>query len=162
MSENSQEEEYRVLLPGKWHIVATNFPLWLTGKRLRPKFQYVIIPDKERLILSDDVSYETSRGVEKHILGIDTFDPSKQLFTWRGKGFLRLFKSRWSIRYISPSGDLAVIEFTKSLVTPAGTDIILRDGVSIGSRQQDIASNPKSIGVAQKEHASLVWLDQGN
>ena len=104
------------LLPGTWTIAATNFPMWLAGDKLEPRFTYELISD-EPLVLSDDVGY-VQEGVEKHILGQDTWRGDE--FVWRGRKLLRLVASHWTVAGISDDGTLAVIHFSKSLATPSG------------------------------------------
>jgi hypothetical protein len=44
------------ILPGTWRVEATNFPMWLTGKRLDPTLTYALV-SRDPLVLADDVSY---------------------------------------------------------------------------------------------------------
>lgn len=110
-----------VELDGKWHIVATTFPMWLSGKRTSPTFTYTRRGD----VLEDDVSFH-SGAKTKHIRGIDTpTDPTS--FQWRGNALLKVLTSQWQVTHLADDRSWAVIEFAKTLFTPAGVDVITRD-----------------------------------
>ncbi|MET9626792.1 hypothetical protein ABZX92_04945 [Lentzea sp. NPDC006480] len=107
-------------LLGDWYVMATTFPMWTSGRRTHPRFHYEPLSDDRML---DVVSYRDSKGRPKTIEGVDVqLAPGK--FRWRGKGALALFTSTWQVEELHD--DWALITFTKSLVTPAGADIIAR------------------------------------
>src|SRR4051812_34495756 len=106
-------------LEGTWHVIATNFPMWLKGDKTNPRFIY----SAERNGRFDDTVEYEQHGRTKQILGVDTIEaPNK--FVWRGKGWLRFFTSRWEI--VSVSDQALALKFSKTLFTPAGFDIIAR------------------------------------
>lgn len=147
-------------LPGTWVIAATNFPMWLTGDKTRPRFTYELISD-DPLVLSDDVSYVQAGPTpeEKHILGQDTFDGTG--FTWRGRKLLKLFASHWQVTGLSDDGTIAVIHFTKSIATPAGVDVIVREGSDLSELRRTIAHATEEYGLTPEEFGSLTWLAAG-
>lgn len=155
MQAKPDEETLAKVLPGSWRIAATNFPMWLTGERHSPRFSYELLGEHP-LVLSDDVSYFTAEGEEKHVLGQDTFAHDE--FSWRGKKLLRLFVSRWSVSGVSEDGSIAVIHFSKSLATPAGIDIIVRDGVETPELRATIARATEEFGLSPEDFGSLTWL----
>lgn len=112
-------------LEGTWHVIATNFPMWLKGDRTKPRFIYSnarTVAGRE--VFDDTVAYEQG-GREKTIVGVDTSDgPNK--FVWRGRGWLRFFVSRWEIISVSADEQVLALSFTKTLFTPAGFDLIAR------------------------------------
>jgi len=142
------------LLPGTWTIQATNFPMWLTGEKLEPRFTYDLVSEQP-LVLSDDVSY-VEGDEEKHILGQDTW--SGDGFVWRGRKLLRLFASRWTVAGMSDDGTIAVIHFSKSLATPSGVDVIVRDGTAHPELRATIAHATEEFGLTPEEFGSLTWL----
>ncbi|MCU1411114.1 MAG: hypothetical protein JWR04_1821 [Rhodoglobus sp.] len=142
------------LLPGTWTIQATNFPMWLTGEKLEPRFTYDLVSEQP-LVLSDDVSYVEEAG-EKHILGQDTWNGEG--FVWRGRKLLRLFASRWTVAGISDDGTIAVIHFSKSLATPSGVDVIVREGTHHPELRATIAHATEEFGLTPEEFGSLTWL----
>ncbi|GAA0558485.1 hypothetical protein GCM10010172_46870 [Paractinoplanes ferrugineus] len=115
----------RQTLPGRWRVLATTFPMWLSGRRLDPTFTYETLPG-EPLRLSDVVTYRTRQGATRRIAGVDRLDERSGVFTWRGRGVLKVLSSRWKVEHVSDDGDLVVLSFERSLVTPAGVDVIGR------------------------------------
>jgi hypothetical protein len=115
----------RETLPGSWRVLATTFPMWLSGRRINPVFTYGLLPGPG-LAFSDEVSYRTRSGATRRIRGTDRFDAATGVFTWRGRGPLAVLISRWQVEHLSDDRDLIVLSFAKSLVTPAGVDVIGR------------------------------------
>lgn len=97
--------------------------MWLKGDKTAPAFHYAIVGEGK---LSDEVTY-LKKGKTKSIKGTDYQDKADSLqFVWKGKGLLRVLKSRWRIALMDPEGQWVVICFSKTLFTPAGADIISR------------------------------------
>ncbi|GAA1619560.1 hypothetical protein [Actinoplanes couchii] len=115
----------RDTLPGQWRVLASTFPMWLSGRRINPTFSYGLLPGPD-LRFSDDVGYRTPAGKQRRISGVDRFDPDSGWFTWRGRGVLSVLTSRWRVEHLSDDRDLIVLTFDRSLVTPAGLDVIGR------------------------------------
>jgi hypothetical protein len=144
------------LLPGNWSVSATNFPMWLGGERQNPRFSYEIV-SRDPLVLFDDVSYVVAEsGQEKHIVGTDTLRHEE--FVWRGKGWLRFVSSRWTVAGASDDGTVAAIRFAKSAVTPAGLDIIVREGTQQPELRALIARSTELFGLSPEDFGSLTWL----
>jgi len=157
MGATLDQRTFAETLPGTWRIAATNFPMWLSGGRRNPQFTYALV-STDPLVLSDDVSY-TETGdepVEKHILGHDTWSNGE--FVWRGRRLLRLFASHWTVAGLSDDGTIAVISFSKSLATPAGVDVIVREGVEHPELRATIAHATEEFGLTPEEFGSLTWL----
>ncbi|WP_353950181.1 hypothetical protein V6K52_11060 [Knoellia sp. S7-12] len=110
-------------LEGTWHIVATTFPMWLSGKRTSPTFTYTRRGD----VLEDDVAFRSDEK-NKHIRGTDT-PTGPTSFEWRGNGLLKLLRSQWQVTHVADDNSWAVTEFAKTLFTPAGVDVITRVSV---------------------------------
>jgi hypothetical protein len=144
------------LLPGDWAIGATNFPMWLDGSRLSPKFSYELLAE-DPLELGDRVSYVTASGKAKTIVGVDRLRGDE--FVWRGKGLLAAFTSRWSVAGVGPDGRFLVIRFSKSIATPAGIDIVVAAGVDSHGLRTLVASAAHEYGLSPEEFASLTWLE---
>lgn len=143
------------LLQGTWTVEGTNFPMWLDGQRLRPTFTYRVISDNP-LVLADDVAYSTPSGEIKHILGTDKLVHDG--FVWRGKGLQKLISSRWTVEGNNPEATIVVIRFEKTLFTPAGIDVLVRDGFEVPELRALIARNSPFFGLAPEDLASLTWL----
>jgi hypothetical protein len=143
------------LLPGRWTIRATNFPMWLTGERLHPTFEYGLLRESP-LTLSDRVAYTDADGKPKTILGTDRWNGRG--FTWKMRGIAGLFvKSRWEVAGVREG--LAVIRFDKSIATPSGVDVVVAEGVDATDLRTTIAAAPVAFGLTLEEFASLTWLD---
>jgi hypothetical protein len=151
------------LLPGTWIIVATNFPMWLSGERRDPRFVYGVV-SRNPLVLSDNVVYVAGQGkragARKHIHGTDTY--TKDGFVWRGTGMLKLFTSRWHVAGASDDGTIAAIHFTKTLGSPAGVDIVVREGAGVPEPRAIIAHSTDHYGLSLEQFASLTWLGPGS
>ena len=155
MNQTLDEAALAELLPGTWTIAATNFPMWLTGERLDPTFSYGLV-SANPLVLSDEVSYSTAEGEQKSIVGQDTWRHEE--FVWRGKGLLKIAKSHWSVSGSSEDGHVVAIRFSKSIATPAGIDIIVREGVFQPELRALIARATELFGLSPEDFGSLTWL----
>lgn len=114
-------------LEGKWYIVFTNFPMWLKGDKTQPSFNYRIETRGGKTGLKDEVTY-LKKGKIRSIVGFDfPKDSTNVHFIWRGNGILGLLSSSWSIDFLSPTNDWAIISFEKTMFTPAGYDVITRE-----------------------------------
>ncbi|MFF0675692.1 hypothetical protein ACFYSI_07225 [Staphylococcus xylosus] len=113
--------QYTQYLPGTWHIMASTFKMWTSGKKTSPSITYSII-QSHPLRIHDEVTYQT-QNKSKSIVGYDTLDIDQ--FNWRGKGILKLFSSKWDIIYID--NEVLIINFSATLPTPSGMDIFLRN-----------------------------------
>jgi hypothetical protein len=143
------------VLPGRWVVKATNFPMWLSGERRDPTFEYVTLRD-DPLVLADEVTYTDLDGKVKAIRGVDRWNG--QGFTWKMNGLRGMFvKSRWEVAGVRQG--LVVLRFEKSVVTPAGVDVIVAEGLDATELRSVIAADPASFGLSIEEFASLTWLD---
>lgn len=141
-------------IQGKWLIQASNFPMWLSGKRLNPSITYQGIPNESEKLL-DLVEYQKRNGKRKSIVGIDTV--VQKGFEWRGKGILKLLRSHWSVAGMSET--ILVIRFEASLVTPAGVDVLIKDDTQKKTDSKEILANSlEEFGLTSEEFASLTWL----
>jgi hypothetical protein len=141
-------------LPGRWYIVATNFPMWLKGDRLHPTFNYTLL-DEGRLL--DEVRYQRARdGKPGSITGYDTVQGDGSAFVWRGKGLLFIARSYWRVENVAADGTFALIRFEKTLFTPAGVDVITRSASVDAALRSDI--DAALAQHMQPNDAALTWL----
>jgi hypothetical protein len=111
---------------GRWHVVASNFGMWLKGNREHPSFNYRVVSDDRGAALDDRVTY-FRRGRERVIAGISRpLDAGATQFLWRGRGLLSPLRSHWQCLWPAGIDDVAVIVFDRTLVTRAGADILSR------------------------------------
>ncbi len=114
-------------LEGAWHVVATNFPMWMKGDRTRPRFIYSNPRVVEGLQRFDDTVEYVQGGRTKTITGVDTQESEgTSKYVWRGRGWLRFFVSRWQVMYVSADEQCLALSFTKTWATPSGIDLIAR------------------------------------
>jgi len=142
------------LLPGRWSIKATNFPMWTGGARRDPVIEYGIVR-ADPLVLADSVQFVDHKKGATSIVGVDRLRGDR--FVWRGKGRLSLVTSTW--RVAGAEGDAIAIRFEKSAVTPAGVDVLLREGVDLPELRTWVAEDPERLGITFEEFAGLTWLD---
>jgi hypothetical protein len=129
--------------------------MWLTGEYFEPRLAYEVVGEHP-LVLTHDVSYRTADGDEKHMVGRDRWDHDG--FRRRGKGLLGTFGSRWTVSGASADGTIAVIHLSKSLATPAGIDVLVRDGVQVPELRATVARATEEFGLSPEDFGSLSWL----
>jgi len=124
LMEQKSNSSYIQQLQGKWYIHYTNFPMWLKGNKTNPAFNYTLGTRKGISGLVDEVSY-FKNGKQKFIRGFDfPVENNPSAFVWRGNGWMSILSSKWKIIYMSEDKQWAVIEFEKTLFTPAGFDVV--------------------------------------
>ena len=138
-------------LDGTWEIKGTNFPMWLTDKRKNPRITYKRT-EKNAVELLDLVEYEAN-GKTKQIRGMDRLVGGQ--FIWRGIGIMKILSSRWQV--VTIKGDVLVIRFEKTFVTPAGVDILIRWGSRSPNLRERVLEHYKSFGLTDKERDTLQW-----
>jgi hypothetical protein len=143
------------LLPGRWVVKATNMPVWLSGERRDPTFEFRVVRDHP-LRLSDTVVYVDSDGRRRARRGTDRWHGAG--FTGRATGLSGLFaRSRWEVA--GARQGLLVIRSGRSFVSPGGVDVVVGEGLDASSLRSVIAADPASFGLALEEFASLTWFD---
>lgn len=142
------------VLPGRWRVVATNFPMWVSGDRSDPVFEYETAK-VQPLALTDRVHYRDRADRERLVKGTSTWRGGS--FVWRGAGRLFPFRSRWGVS--AAEGDVLVIHFDRSLVTPAGIDVLVREGSDVEELRATLSADLGAYGLEPTEFARLTWLD---
>lgn len=143
--------EWLPQLEGTWEIKGTTFPMWLSSKRKNPRITYKKT-EKNAVELLDLVEYE-AKGKTKQIKGMDRLIGEQ--FIWRGIGVLKVLSSRWQV--VTIKGDVLVIRFEKSLVTPAGVDVLIRKGTNVPNLRERVLAHYESFGLTLKESNELQW-----
>lgn len=134
-------------LEGTWYVNLSNFKMWLKGNKHNPAFTYTLAEKKGKRGLTDVVSY-TKKGKSKQIVGFDKPENEQATtFTWRGKGLLALFKSKWKIVYSTK--DWTLIHFEKTLATAEGYDVISRTKNLSPETMAAIKAKLKELGVPE-------------
>lgn len=114
------------ILQGTWHLIYSNFDMWKEDVS-NVTFNYSIETKDGKDVLLDEVKY-LKAGKEKNITGYDHPEDDTK-FTWRGKGMLGLLSSNWQVEWFNHTQDCMVISFEKTMVTPAGVDILTRSNM---------------------------------
>lgn len=143
--------DWHTQLDSTWEIKGTNFPMWLTDKRKNPRITYKRT-EKNAVELLDLVEYEVN-GKTKQIKGIDRLVGDQ--FVWRGIGIMRILSSRWQV--VTIKGDVLVIRFEKSFITPAGVDILVKKGSQIPNLRERVLEHYESFGLTAAERETLQW-----
>ncbi|MBU5360065.1 hypothetical protein KQI58_03090 [Enterococcus raffinosus] len=143
--------DWHTQLDSTWEIKGTNFPMWLTDKRKNPRITYKRA-EKNAVELLDLVEYEVN-GKTKQIKGIDRLVGDQ--FVWRGIGIMRILSSRWQV--VTIKGDVLVIRFEKSFITPAGVDILIRRGSRTPNLRERVLEHYESFGLTVAEIETLQW-----
>jgi hypothetical protein len=132
-------------LQGKWYIHFSNFPMWLKGDKTHPTFNYTVSKGG----LEDRVDYE-KKGQQHSIVGFDKpTDKTNRQFVWRGRGILSLLKSKWQFIYVDAPQNWAVIQFEKTLFTPAGYDVISKNREIDADFIRKIEEKLKELGISE-------------
>ena len=142
-------------LPGTWNVAATNFPMWLDGRRHNPQFTYHKV-NADELTLADTVRYTTTDGESKTIVGRDRLRGDE--FVWRGQGWLKVLASRWQVVGADDGFDIIAIRFSRSRLTPAGIDVLVRHDAAVSTVRSTVAHGTAQFGLSAEEFASLTWL----
>ena len=157
------EQAMADLLPGRWIVAATSFPVLPAGQGRPRAFEYELM-SRDPLVLSDSATLGThpgegtraSRraGATKRIVG-------RQIF--RGDGFhrrgaLRVGSTRWTVAGASGDGSIVVIHVGPSRRAPAGVEVLVRDGVHEPELRAVIAHATENYGLTLEQFATLRWL----
>jgi hypothetical protein len=143
------------LLPGTWQVVATNLPIWLDGSRRSPTIGYELLRT-EPLTLGTTVKYLDPEGAEHQSLGRSTW--RRDRFVGHGTRLRRLIGYRWEVAGTSDDSTLVLLRFERSLLSPAGVDVLAREGSPQQEPRRAVARATDQFGITPEEFASLSWL----
>ncbi|MDP2275546.1 MAG: hypothetical protein Q8K32_32660 [Archangium sp.] len=136
-------------LEGAWHVVASNFPMWMKGDRTRPRFIYSnprVVEGRQQF---DDTVEYVQGGRTKTIVGVDTQESAgSPKYVWRGTGWLRFMTSRWEVIHVAADERCLALSFSKTWATPAGIDIIARSPAVDFSAVRAAIGSPSLMQVA--------------
>ncbi|KAJ1305713.1 hypothetical protein OPQ81_010448 [Rhizoctonia solani] len=146
---------------GKWHVIRSTLPLWKSRSDVTITYSPLLIsPSSDTLKFDDVVEYRSrsSPGSAKsRIVGVDTLVTrphgapegytSGVSYHWRGKGWLMIATSNWQVLGYDSNQGWAVTYFSKTLFTPAGLDVYVRDPTNVGKEVVDgILEATKKLG----------------
>ncbi|MGL4339936.1 MAG: hypothetical protein ACRCSP_05895 [Rhodoglobus sp.] len=152
------EQDLAELLPGSWTVAATNLPMLLSGRRRDPRFDFDIV-SRTPLVMTEDATYRIgpgkNEGEYRHILGKNSFTGDE--FVWRAAGLRRFAAIRWTVAGASHDRTIAVLNFSQSMLTPAGVNIIVRERTRHPELRAIIAHATEDYGLTPEQFASLTW-----
>ncbi len=138
---------------GTWYVQLTNFPKWTKPEISNPTFNYSL---KNATKLSDEVKYQKN-GKEKSIKGVDkVLNEDFSKFRWRGRGLLFFVRSKWEVVYMSEDKQTMIIQFQKSLFSPAGIDVLSREKNLSQDRIKELASVLDKLGLNSELSAPVI------
>lgn len=147
-------------LEGGWHVLASNFPMWLEGKKTDPTFIYRVRPGETPITLDDTVAY-TDSGRRETIEGKDTQDPAAPAhFTWHGNGLLAAFSSDWVVLGSGPDDRWLVLYFTKTIATPEGVDVIARIPELSPEDRGEVLRLLRTDPFLKQKSGGIVWFSR--
>ena len=115
-------------LSGSWRLHYSTFPIWQKEGISNVTFHYTPSQRDGKAILIDEVKY-LKKERERTIKGYDHPDALDQYaYTWRGAGILRIFTNKWRIEWMSDAENCIIISFARTFITPAGIDILTKNG----------------------------------
>ena len=138
---------------------STNYPMWLTRERKSPRFTFELISPSP-LTLRNDLSYFTRDNLEKHIVGVDKW--ARDSLVYRGRGLLWVLQTRWAVIGTNTDETVLAIRFEKSLASPAGIHVLVREGADVDELRSLVARGAEQFGLTAEDFASLTWLDPAN
>jgi hypothetical protein len=153
--ESLDDRALAALLPGRWKILATNFPVWLLTAHVNPSIEYELVND-DPLVFTSVIRFETEDGEEKAVAGRSRWTGDG--FLRRGTGLRRMVTSRWSVAGVSEAGHVVTVRTEKSLTFPDGVTLIVRDDVDTEQLRAHVANNSTRFGLTAEDFASLGWM----
>ncbi|KAG9095385.1 hypothetical protein FS749_010543 [Ceratobasidium sp. UAMH 11750] len=152
---------------GKWHVVQSTLPLWKSRCDVTITYTPLVsaapstTPDSDPIRFDDIVEYRSrssSPGSSRSkVVGVDTLQPAPSgapegyrpaaSYHWRGKGLLKIASSQWQVLGYDERAGWAVTYFSKTLFTPAGLDVYVRDPGAVGKELVDeIVQAARAVG----------------
>ncbi|KAG8697800.1 hypothetical protein FRC09_007637 [Ceratobasidium sp. 395] len=151
---------------GKWHVIQSTLPLWKNRSDVTITYTPLVsaapstTPSTDPIRFDDIVEYRSrsSPGSSRSkVVGIDTLQPAPKgapegyrpagSYQWRGKGWLKIASSQWQVLGYDERAGWAVTYFSKTLFTPAGLDLYVRDPGSVSKELVDeILKAAKGLG----------------
>ncbi|CUA74098.1 hypothetical protein RSOLAG22IIIB_10986 [Rhizoctonia solani] len=146
---------------GKWHVIHSTLPLWKSRSDVTITYSRIQASPSSDIVKFDDIVEYRSRAspgsAKSRVVGVDTLVvtphsapegyKSGVSYHWRGKGWLMIATSNWQVLGYNPDLGWAVTYFSKTLFTPAGLDVYVRDPSSVGEEiVKDILEATKNVG----------------
>ncbi|KEP48383.1 putative TrfA domain protein [Rhizoctonia solani 123E] len=145
---------------GKWHVVQSTLPLWKSRSDVTITYSQIATSSPDVVKFDDIVEYRSRASpgsARSRIVGVDTLVTTHHgapegyksgvSYHWRGKGWLMIATSNWQVLGYNPDLGWAVTYFSKTLFTPAGLDVYVRDPIRVnGEVVKGILEATKKVG----------------
>jgi len=143
---------------GQWYVVQSTLGMWKTRKDVT--ITYTPHTPPPNLAYNDHVQYRASSSPSSKplssVVGISTLLPTQGAaspdaehaahFKWRGSGLLKIASSKWQVLGYDIQEGWAVTFFEKTLFTPAGLDIYVRQpGALSKERMEEIVRGVQGL-----------------
>jgi hypothetical protein len=142
-------------LPGDWITAASSFPAWTYNPAAPIRLNYRL-EQQDPLVLSHVISFENGEGKQRVLTGRDRWAGTH--FRTRTRRFDPRGASRWAVRGVHSSGDVAVVAVSKVFGSPDGILVLVRDSATIEDLRALVADGYDEFGFSPEEFASLSWL----
>ncbi|QRV82493.1 hypothetical protein RhiJN_10508 [Ceratobasidium sp. AG-Ba] len=151
---------------GKWHVIWSTLPLWKSRSDVTITYSPLVsespstTPESEPIRFDDIVEYRSRSSpgsTRSTIVGVDTLEitpkgapegyKSGVSYNWRGKGWLKIASSHWQVLGYDAQAGWAVTYFSKTLFTPAGLDVYVRDPTAVSKELvEEIINAATAVG----------------
>ncbi|EUC54727.1 TrfA domain protein, putative [Rhizoctonia solani AG-3 Rhs1AP] len=145
---------------GKWHVVQSTLPLWKSRSDVTITYSQIATSSPDVVKFDDIVEYRSRASpgsARSRIVGVDTLVTTHHgapegyksgvSYHWRGKGWLMIATSNWQVLGYNPDLGWAVTYFSKTLFTPAGLDVYVRDPTVVSEEVvKGILEATKNVG----------------
>ncbi|KAF8701070.1 hypothetical protein RHS03_06575, partial [Rhizoctonia solani] len=122
---------------GKWHVISSTLPLWKSRSDVTITYSPLLISPSSTTIKFDDIVEYRSRSSpgspKSRVIGVDTLVATPH----DAPEGLTIATSKWQVLGYDPDQGWAVTYFSKTLFTPPGLDIYVRDPTSINKEIVD-------------------------
>ncbi|KAF2639262.1 hypothetical protein P280DRAFT_454449 [Massarina eburnea CBS 473.64] len=120
------------LFEGEWYMIRSSCSFWKDKRNVRLKYT------SASSHIDDRASYQTvTSDAIKCMDGRDTpSDSETGIFTWQGKGLLRVASARWEVLCFTSrpnTGDWMLVYTHKSIFTSPSVNLMCRNKVGISS-----------------------------
>lgn len=144
------------VLPGTWRLCATDYARWLEGDRRAAAFEWEL-RGTDPVVLDGRGVHVTGEG--KSVEARATLTWRDDRFVWRGRGVLALIRGTVEVTGVSPSGDVVVLRFDRTLIGPEVVLVLARTDADLGHVRREVALADGCLGLEPEEFARLAWLD---
>lgn len=154
MPTNPSAHQLAESLPGSWRLEASNQPYWTNGRASSPRYHYAIA-SANPLVVNETIAFDAADGRRRLIRGKAKFVRGE--FVWRGDGIRKPVATRWKVAGTSPERGLLVVRFAKTVVMPAGLNVLVKDEVETVEARSTVAHYAAQLGISLEEFATLSW-----